>query len=115
MAKPLQTLQRPRNSKIGLIDAILVEPRQQRLRKLAGEPDHILVFRLHTRPRLQYQPCDVGGQTDQQDRRNKQIEPRTEGKRLPHGITRNRATLTQQYTGSLIIYMYRQPVSERCR
>ena len=115
MAKPLETFERPCNPKIGLIDSVFVESRQQRLGKLASQPDHALVFRLHARTSFQHQPRDVGGQTNQQDRRDEQVEPRTEGKRLPHEITRSRATLTQQYTGSLIIYMYRRCGSERCR
>jgi len=115
MAKPLETFERPCNPKIGPVDAVFIESRQQHLRKLASQPDHALVFRLHAWTGFQHQPRDVGGQTNQQDGRDEQVEPRTEGKRLPHEITRSRETLTQQYTGSLIIYIYRRCRSERCR
>ena len=113
MAKPLETFKCPCGPEFGLIDAVFAETRQQRLREFSGQPDHVLIFGLHPRPGFQYQPRNIGDQTNQQDSCDEQVEPGAERKRLPHDIPRSSARLTHQYTRSLILYIDRWSMSER--
>src|ERR1700730_9772993 len=62
----------------------VVEPDGQGLDKLARQPNHTLIFSPHPGPGLHHKPRNIDGQPKEENQRQQRVEPRAQGKLLPH-------------------------------